>query len=244
MVVRKNLLDFLPGYRKNAFMKTNRLPIFEILRSFTQHEAGKPLAFAMAGILAASLAGCGGSKEASAPGGSSPAEPTAEPQAAPAAPQAAAPTAPAPPAAAKKISLPQGWAMKDAISAEEVGAITGETMTYFPEANSAAQNGKPSGSYTVAGKDKSKIAFRAVVGGGEKEFESVKKFAAAGTDVEVAGVGDKAYLCDFSTGATAIIVLKGEDVFRIDWFPETYASQDKAELGKKLAGKLIEKLYK
>ena len=236
MVARKNFLDFLPGYRKNAFMKTNRLPIFETLRSFTQHEAGKPLAFAMAGILAASLAGCGGSKEASAPGGAPPAEP-----------QAAAPTAPAAPAepaAAKKISLPQGWAMKDAISAEEVGAITGETMTYFPEANSAAQNGKPSGSYTVAGKDKSKIAFRAVVGGGEKEFESVKKFAAAGTDVEVAGVGDKAYLCDFSTGATAIIVLKGEDVFRIDWFPETYASQDKAELGKKLAGKLIEKLYK
>lgn len=200
-------------------------------------EAGNPLALAMAAILAASLVGCGGSKEASAPGGAPVpgGAPTAEPVAAP---QAAAP------AAAKEISLPKGWAMQDAISAAEVGAITGETMTYFPEANSAAQKGKPSAGYTVAGKDKSKIAFRAVVGGGEKEFESVKGFAAPGTAVEMAGVGDKAYLCGFTTGATAIVVLKGEDVFRIDWYPDTYTNHDKAELGKKLAGKLLEKLYK
>jgi hypothetical protein len=133
--------------------------------------------------------------------------------------------------------------MQDAISAAEVGAITGETMTYFPEANSAAQRGRPAAGYVVTGKDMSKISFRAFVGGGNEEFEKIKKFAAPDTAVEVAGVGDKAYLCDFATGATAIVVLKGEDVFRIDWQPKTYASHDKAELGKKLAGKLLEKLY-
>ena len=109
--------------------------------------------------------------------------------------------------------------MQDAISAADVGAITGETMTYFPEANSKAKEGRPSAGYTVAGKDFSKIAFGAIV-------------------------GDKAYMCDFVTGATVIVVLKGQDVFRIDWQPKTYDKQDKVELGKKLAGKLLENLYK
>lgn len=183
-------------------------------------------ALAAAGLATVLLSGCGGPKEAPAGGG----EPTSK--------EAAAP------AAVKEISLPKGWAMQDAISAADVGAITGETMTYFPEANSAAQDGRPSAGYTVAGKDFSRIAFYAVVGGGEKEFESTKAYAAVGSVVEVAGVGDKAYMCDFVTGATVFVVLKGQDVFRVDWQPKTYASHEKVEFGRKLAGKLLENLYK
>ncbi|MBK6404677.1 MAG: hypothetical protein IPF66_06360 [Holophagales bacterium] len=51
-------------------------------------------------------------------------------------------------------------------------------------------------------------------------------------------------MCDFVTGATVIVVLKGQDVVRVDWQPKTYDKHDKVELGKKLAGKLLENLYK
>ena len=188
-------------------------------------------ALALTAFVAVSLTGCGGKKEAT-PGGSEPA------------PIVAAPAEAAAPAAKSEISLPKGWAMSDAISAADVGAITGETMTYFPEAGSKAQEGRPAAGFTVAGKDFSKIAFYAVVGGGEKEFESTKGFAAPGSVVDVPGIGDKAYMCDFVTGATVIVVLKGQDVVRVDWQPKTYDKHDKVELGKKLAGKLLENLYK
>ncbi len=188
------------------------------------------VALVLAGVVATALAGCGGAKETPAPAG----EPAT---------QASAP-AEAAPAAKGEIALPKGWAMKDAISAADVGAITGETMTYFPDAGSKAQEGRPSCGYNVPGKDFSVVNFRAVVGGGEAEFESTKGFAVAGSVVEVPGVGDKAYMCDFVTGATTIVVLKGQDVLKVDWQPKTWASHDKLELGKKLVGKLIENLYK
>lgn len=144
----------------------------------------------------------------------------------------------------KEISLPQGWAMKDAISAEDVGAITGETMTYFPEASSSAQSGKPACGYTVAGKDSSKIGFYAWVNGGSKQFDSIKGFAAKDSVKEVSGIGDKAFICDFSNGQSAIVVQKGETVVRVDWYPKTYSKFDKEDLGKKLAGKLLANMYK
>lgn len=142
------------------------------------------------------------------------------------------------------ISLPQGWEMKDAISAEEVGAIVGETMTYFPEASSDSKGGKPSCGYTVAGKDASKISFKAFVSGGSKEFEGIKGFAVKDSVKEVAGIGDKAYICDFTNGTSAFVVQKGETVIRVDWTPKTYSKFDKADLGKKLAGKLLQNMYK
>ena len=184
-------------------------------------------ALVLTAFVGALSSGCGGSKEGAAP----------VPQAGPATGDSAGATK-------DEISLPKAWAMSDAISAADVGAITGETMTYFPEAGSKAQEGRPAAGFTVAGKDFSKITFYAVVGGGEKEFESTKGFAAPGSVVDVPGIGDKAYMCDFVTGATAIVVLKGQDVVRVDWQPKTYDKHDKVELGKKLAGKLLENLYK
>ena len=188
-------------------------------------------ALALAALTTTLLVGCGGTKETPAAGsGPAPAE--------------AAPAKAEAPPAGQEIGLPKGWAMLDALSAAEVGAITGESMTVFPDAASKAQEGRPSSGYNVPGKDFSVINFAAVVGGGEAEFESTKGFAVAGSVVEVTGVGDRAYMCDFVTGATVIVVQKGPDVFRVNWQPKTYASHDRVELGKKLAGKLLEKLYR
>jgi len=141
------------------------------------------------------------------------------------------------------ISLPAGWAMEDAISADQVGAITGETMAFFPEAGSAAQSGKPSCGYTVAGKDDSKIYFGADVQGGEAGFEDMKQFAEAGSIRDVSGVGDKAYVCSFSDGRQGIIVLKGDALLRVDWNPTVYDA-DARELGTRLAGKTLEGMFR
>ncbi len=143
----------------------------------------------------------------------------------------------------KEISLPQGWEMKDAISAEEVGAIVGETMTYFAQLDSNAQNGKPSCAYNVPGKEFSKIYFRAYVNGGSEQFERTKNYAVKDSLKEVSGLGDKAYICD-STDETVIVVQKGETVVKVSWQPKFYSKFDKEELSKKLAGKLLENMYK
>ena len=146
-------------------------------------------------------------------------------------------------AAAAAISLPDGWTIDKAISAAEVGTITGETMTFFPEGASAAQKGFPVGSYQVAGKEGSKIRFEAKVDGGTEGFEKIKGFAKAESIKEVSGVGDKAFVCEFSATDHGIVVLKGDLVVRIDWNPTVYTA-DKAEFGTKLAQKLLANLYK
>jgi len=137
------------------------------------------------------------------------------------------------------ISLPAGWAMEDAISADQVGAITGETMAFFPEAGSAAQSGKPSCGYTVAGKDDPKIHFGADVQGGQAGFEDMKQLAQDGSIQDVSGAGDKAYSCAFSDGRQGIIVLKGDAPLRADWSP-TVCDGDTRELGTRLAGRTLE----
>ncbi|HET6496268.1 MAG TPA: hypothetical protein VFH61_12990 [Thermoleophilia bacterium] len=141
-----------------------------------------------------------------------------------------------------EISLPDGWTMTDAISAEEVGAITGESMEAFPEAGSAAQSGRPAGSYIATGKTDAKIFFSVDVQGGEQGYEQVKEFTDPASIQEVSGVGDKAYVCTFSDGRTGIIALKGDAVVRVDWNPSAFAA-DPAEFGGELAGKLLENLY-
>ena len=46
------------------------------------------------------------------------------------------------------------------------------------------------------------------------------------------------------TGVSAIVVLQGQDVVHVNWDPKLYKKLEKAEFGKKLAGKLLEKMYK
>ncbi|MBN1298473.1 MAG: hypothetical protein JW997_02175 [Actinobacteria bacterium] len=143
-----------------------------------------------------------------------------------------------------EITLAQGWALTDAISAKEVAEITGEDMTYFPEAGSAAQDGKPMGSYMIEGKEDSKIGFYVFVNGGIAEFENPRNFMIEGSDREISEIGDKAYLCDFDNNLTAIVIIKGETVIRVLWNTEIYSGFEKEELGKALAGKLMLNMYK
>lgn len=183
-----------------------------------------PSALVVAATVATLLSGCGGPKESPAAGN------------APAPAEVAS-------AARKEITLAKGWEIKDVLSAEEVGAITGETMAVVPRPDGKAAEGRPAAAYEVAGKMMSQINFSAVVGGGEKEFEGHKQWANAGSVQDVPGFGDKAYIYDVMTGASAIVVLQGQDVVRVDWEPKTYEKFEKADLGKKLAGKLLEKMY-
>lgn len=140
------------------------------------------------------------------------------------------------------ISLPDGWTMEDAMTAEEVGAITGKTMEAFPEASSAAQSGKLAGSFTAAGVTDSKVYFGVDVQGGDALFEDQKSYAEGGSPSDVSGVGDKAYVLTFSDGRAGIVVQKGDAVVRIDWNPAVY-SQDPADFGSELANALLSKMY-
>lgn len=147
-------------------------------------------------------------------------------------------------AAAQVITLEKGWRMQDIITAEDVSAITGEKMQYFPEASASSKKGRPAAGFTVPGKEYSKIGFFAYVDFGEKEYEVHKQYAVEGTLEEVPAVGDKAYVFDLKNGSRAFVVLLGETVIRINWTAKTWEQFDRVEFGSKLANKLIEKITK
>lgn len=144
--------------------------------------------------------------------------------------------------ASATITLPDGWALTDALTAEEVGAVTGKTMEVFPEASSAAQDGKPAGSFLASGVDGSKIYFGVDVNGGQAGYDDQLSYAASGSVQDVTGVGDKAATVTFSDGRAGIIVLKGDAVIRVDWDPAVYPD-DPADLGARLANALLGGMY-
>lgn len=140
------------------------------------------------------------------------------------------------------ITLPDGWALADALTAEDVGAVTGKTMEAFPEASSAAQDGRPAGSFIASGVDGSKIYFGVDVTGGQTGYDDMLSYAESGSVQDVSSVGDKAAVVRFSDGRVGIIVLKGDTVIRVDWDPEVYPG-DTADLGGRLANALLERMY-
>jgi hypothetical protein len=140
------------------------------------------------------------------------------------------------------ITLPDGWAMNDVISAEEVGAIMGANLTYFPEANSAAQDGRPSAGYVQESVEGSKIYFAVDVDGGTEELEIIKGYAVEGSLEEVPGLGDEAYALEYEDGRIGVIVVEGDAFIRIDWPADVYGS-DAAGLGEQLANLLMSKMY-
>lgn len=144
--------------------------------------------------------------------------------------------------AGKEITLAEGWKMKEAISAAEVGAITGTKMEYFPEASASPKNGRPAAGYTIPGTAYSKISFIARLNDGKKEFEIQKQHAIEGSFQELSGLGDKAYIMDLENESTVVMVLLGEASIRISWYPRIYEGFDKVELGRELAGKLIDNM--
>ncbi|OPZ45591.1 MAG: hypothetical protein BWY94_01235 [Actinobacteria bacterium ADurb.BinA094] len=151
-------------------------------------------------------------------------------------------TAPEEPTASSSIILPDGWTMTDALSADEVGAITGKKMVVFPEGSSAAQNGKPAGGYLVTDIKDSKVFFGVDVQGGEAGYDSQVSYGEPGSVKEVGGVGDKASVLTFSDGRAGIIVLKEDAVIRIDWNPKVF-KDDPADFGSKLANLLLKKMF-
>jgi hypothetical protein len=140
------------------------------------------------------------------------------------------------------ITLPDGWAMNEVISAEEVGAIMGATLTYFPEANSAAQEGRPSAGYVQESVENSKIYIAVDVDGGTEELEIIKGYAVEGSLEEVPGLGDEAYALEYEDGRIGVIVANGDAFIRIDWPADVYGS-DAAGLGTQLADLLMSKMY-
>jgi len=141
------------------------------------------------------------------------------------------------------ITLPDGWALTDALTAEEVGAVTGRAMEVFPEASSAAQDGKPAGSFLATGVDGAKIYFGVNVSGGQAGYDDMLSYAESGSVEDVSGVGDKAVTVAFSDGRAGIIVLKGDAVIRVDWDPTVYPD-DPADFGGRLAGALLAGMYR
>jgi hypothetical protein len=114
-------------------------------------------------------------------------------------------------------------------------------MEEFPEASSAAQDGKPAGGYTATGVDSSKIYFGVDVQGGEAGYENMLSFA-SGSMTDVSGVGDQAAVVTFSDGRAGIIARKGDAVIRVDWDPKVY-TDDPADFGAQLANALLQKMY-
>jgi hypothetical protein len=140
------------------------------------------------------------------------------------------------------IVLEDGWAIQDVITPEEVGAIMGATMTYFPEAGSAAQDGRPEAGYTQESVEGSKVYFAVDVDGGEEELEIIKGYAVEGSLEEISGLGDKAYALTYEDGDVGVILVRGEAFIRIDWPSDVYGS-DAAGLGSELANLLMSKMY-
>lgn len=140
------------------------------------------------------------------------------------------------------ITLPDGWTITDALSAEEIGAVTGRTMEVFPEASSAAEDGKPTGGYTATGVDGSKIYFGVDVQGGQSGYDLMLSYADPGSATDVSGVGDKATLVTFSDGRAGVIARKGDAMIRVDWDPKVY-TDDPADFGARLANALLQKMY-
>lgn len=163
-------------------------------------------------------------------------------------PAASEPAATEPGAAAEAeagpavIALPDGWGITDAITAEQVGEITGKKMTYFPEAGSAAQDGKPMGSFTNEGAPNSKLTITIEAAGGQATFDRHKEFAEPESITPVTGIGDDAYTCTFTGGTVGIVVRKGDAVMRIEWPPAAYGD-DAQGIGGSVAELLMYKMF-
>ncbi|WPL17049.1 hypothetical protein Thiowin_02035 [Thiorhodovibrio winogradskyi] len=144
------------------------------------------------------------------------------------------------------ILLPDGWAIDDAISAEDVEAVMKTTgFAVFPEAASSKSKGRPIGSYNLGGVPYSKVRFEANVSDGQEAYERAVGFITDATEIEgprwdVALMGN-AKLGDKTE--TRMLIRKGDHFFMISWVPEVFPELDPKETNIKLAELLISKLY-
>lgn len=194
-------------------------------------------------LIVASLFGC--SIIARKTGGKATEKPKVAATTAQATPTAEPTTEPTTQPLADAIVLPDGWTMDQAITAEEVMAVTGVSgYQPFPEGASDATNGNPAGSFTNKTNAKLKVGFFIFTKGKQAKCDYFKEFAVDGSVKELTSdLWDMAYLADFTDGSSAIVVLRGDVCMRINWFPEAHSGFDKEQLGRALAELAINNLY-
>lgn len=154
-----------------------------------------------------------------------------------------APAEPETPMLSDTITLPDGWTMDQAISADDVSAVTGLDYAVFPEAASAAQDGKPAGGF-VTENTKEKISFFAFTNGGQEQYDFFLSFISEGTKQDLpSDLWSQGCYGEFSDGSGAAIVLRGSCCLRVNFMPDGYAAMDKLELARQLAELFVYRLY-
>ena len=149
------------------------------------------------------------------------------------------------------IVLPAGWKIQQAMSLEEMGKITGKEMAFYFYGLDRPAEGKPGGGYYIADDPKSaenQIEIIVEVEGGQARYDSVKGFTVDSKTEDIAGIGDKAYLCqmeDAGVISTTLAVLKGNLFFRVMVPTEPWKalSYEPEQLASDIAYQLLENLY-
>ena len=155
------------------------------------------------------------------------------------------------PALSDTIVLPAGWKIQQAMSLEEMGKITGKVMDFYFYSLDKPAEGKPGGGYYVKDDPKSaenQIVIKVEAEGGQARYDSVKGFAVDGKTEDIAGIGDKAYLCQMGDAGitnTVIAVLKGNLFFRVEVPTQTWKDLSfvPEQLASDIAYQLLENLY-
>ncbi|MEZ4627613.1 MAG: hypothetical protein R2912_05840 [Eubacteriales bacterium] len=147
------------------------------------------------------------------------------------------------PALSENITLPDGWTMDQAITSADVSALTGLSYSPFPEAASAAQNGKPAGGF-VTENQKEKISFFAFTKDGQSQYDFFLEYISDGTKQDMpSDLWTQGCYGEFSDGSAAAIVLRGDCCMRVNFYPEGYDSMDKLALARSLAELFVYRLY-
>jgi hypothetical protein len=149
------------------------------------------------------------------------------------------------------IVLPEGWKIQQAMSLEEMGIILGKEMAFYHYGLDNPGEGKPGGGYYIADDPNSasnQIYIKVEVEGGQTRYDYVKGFAMDNKTEDIAGIGDKAYLCQMEDAGiifTTLAVLKGNLFFRVEVPTEVWKtlSYDPEQLVCDIAYQLLENLY-
>jgi hypothetical protein len=139
------------------------------------------------------------------------------------------------------IPLPPGWTMDMAVSVEDIEQTTGKSgYSLFPEASSDAKNGKPACGFVKDGEQKQKLTFSAFIEDGASKLSLFMEYASEEKQLP-SPWWDSGYELTFTNNAKAVVILRGDTCFRIDWWPEGYP--DDVTIGERLAVMLIQNIY-
>lgn len=141
------------------------------------------------------------------------------------------------------ITLPDGWTMDQAITSADVAAVTGLSYSPFPEAASAAQNGKPAGGFVTENQNE-KISFFAFTKDGQSQYDFFLAYIVDGTKQDMTSdLWSQGCYGEFTDGSAAAIILRGDCCMRVNFYPDGYASVDQLALAQSLAELFVYRLY-